>query len=322
MSQKVAKLTLVVVALFLIIITVAFAYAAPTYRTQQALAEVPEDGSRPGSLVGEAIPVGQVVITCEEDYIVQEEDWLSSIAQRFYDDPLAYTVIFEATNAAAAAGGAYDPIPDPNTLDPGQVLCIPSAEDAEAMMAGEEAVVQAAPTEEPTATAAPTEEPTATAAPTEEPTATAAPTSTPTATAAPTETPTATAAPTESRPPQPRRLRSRPPQPRRPRNRPPQPRRLRYRPPQPRPLRNWSSRQPSKNNWPALRKRVFRSRWFPRRKRKPVPSLYPATSTLIRSWLPWRQPAWRGSLTRGPRTPFSFLTGAPSRPYPRPKLMG
>ncbi|MCB0211659.1 MAG: 5'-nucleotidase C-terminal domain-containing protein [Anaerolineae bacterium] len=70
--------------------------------------------------------------TCDQDYVVQADDWLSKIADKFYGDVLAYDVIFDATNAAAAAGEAYDPIADPNIIEIGQVLCIPNM-DGDAM---------------------------------------------------------------------------------------------------------------------------------------------------------------------------------------------
>jgi len=71
--------------------------------------------------------------TCAQDYVVQADDWLSKIADKFYGDPLAYNMIFEATNAAASAGGAYDMIQDPNIIEIGQTLCIPAGSSEEAM---------------------------------------------------------------------------------------------------------------------------------------------------------------------------------------------
>lgn len=71
----------------------------------------------------EAAPAG----ACAQDYTVQNEDWLSRLAERFLGDVQAYPAIFEATNAAAAAGGAYTPLTDPNIIEVGQILCIPSA---------------------------------------------------------------------------------------------------------------------------------------------------------------------------------------------------
>lgn len=84
--------------------------------------------------------------TCDQEYVVQADDWLSRIAERFYGDVLAFDIIFDATNAAAAAGGPYDPIADPDIIEIGQLLCIPdmtedgTATDGDAM---------AEPTEEP-----------------------------------------------------------------------------------------------------------------------------------------------------------------------------
>ncbi len=67
-------------------------------------------------------------MSCAEDYVVQADDWLSKIAEKVYGDVLAYNVIFDATNAAAAAGGAYEVIADPNVIEVGQTLCIPAAQ--------------------------------------------------------------------------------------------------------------------------------------------------------------------------------------------------
>jgi transforming growth factor-beta-induced protein len=63
--------------------------------------------------------------SCSMDYVVQADDWLSKLADKFYGDPLAYHMIFDATNAAAAAGGAYDPIANADLIEIGQTLCIP-----------------------------------------------------------------------------------------------------------------------------------------------------------------------------------------------------
>ena len=73
----------------------------------------------------EAMMMDGAALGCSQDYIVQSEDWLSKIADKFYGDPVAYTVIFEATNAAASAGGAYDAIANPDIIEVGQTLCIP-----------------------------------------------------------------------------------------------------------------------------------------------------------------------------------------------------
>jgi hypothetical protein len=57
------------------------------------------------------------------------------LAEEFYGDKLVYPAIFDATNAAAAKGGAYNPIADPGVIEVGQTLCIPLAADVETMLA-------------------------------------------------------------------------------------------------------------------------------------------------------------------------------------------
>ncbi|RME73952.1 MAG: rhamnose ABC transporter substrate-binding protein [Chloroflexi bacterium] len=76
-------------------------------------------------------------VACEEDYSVQADDWLSKLADKFYGDVLAYPAIFEATNAAAKADPSYATIENPDLIEVGWKLCIPSAEDAQALLAGE-----------------------------------------------------------------------------------------------------------------------------------------------------------------------------------------
>src|SRR5262245_15939543 len=73
-------------------------------------------------------------VTCESDVIVQADDWLSNIADKVYGSVEAYPAIFEATNAKAATDDSYATIADPNIIEPGWKLCIPSAEDAQTMM--------------------------------------------------------------------------------------------------------------------------------------------------------------------------------------------
>jgi transforming growth factor-beta-induced protein len=81
-----------------------------------------------------------MAVTCQEDYVVQAEDWLSKIADKFYGDVLAFPAIVEATNAAAETGGAYKAITNPDVIEVGQTLCIPKVEDitmAEDKMTGD-----------------------------------------------------------------------------------------------------------------------------------------------------------------------------------------
>ena len=41
-------------------------------------------------------------MVCETDVVVQADDWLSKIAEKFYGDPLAYQAIADATNLTEA----------------------------------------------------------------------------------------------------------------------------------------------------------------------------------------------------------------------------
>ena len=70
-------------------------------------------------------------VSCESDVVVQADDWLSKIADKFYGNVLAFPAIMEATNAQ---GGDYATIANPDVIEPGWKLCIPSAEYAQAML--------------------------------------------------------------------------------------------------------------------------------------------------------------------------------------------
>lgn len=60
-----------------------------------------------------------------EVYIVQKDDWLSKIAEKYYGDIFAYPIIVDATNARAAEDDSFGPIPDPDVIEIGQKLWIP-----------------------------------------------------------------------------------------------------------------------------------------------------------------------------------------------------
>lgn len=84
-----------------------------------------------------AVPLPTLAQTepaCETDVIVQADDWLSKIAAKVYNDPLAYPAIVEATNAKAAADSTYATIENPDLIEPGWKLCLPSQTDALALL--------------------------------------------------------------------------------------------------------------------------------------------------------------------------------------------
>jgi len=72
--------------------------------------------------------------TCADTYTVQADDWLSKLADRFFGTYLAYPAIIDATNAAANSDEAYTKIQNPDEIEVGQQLCIPSDEEAEAFL--------------------------------------------------------------------------------------------------------------------------------------------------------------------------------------------
>jgi flagellar motor switch/type III secretory pathway protein FliN len=58
-------------------------------------------------------------------YIVQADDWLSKLADKFYGDMFAYPAIVEATNAKATQDDSFIVIDNPDLIEIGQQLWIP-----------------------------------------------------------------------------------------------------------------------------------------------------------------------------------------------------
>jgi len=86
-----------------------------------------------GALILPAAIMAQGPVACEQNYSVQVGDWLSKLAEKYYGDVFAYPVIVAATNAQTDE--AYATIADPDLIEPGWTLCIPSADDAATLMA-------------------------------------------------------------------------------------------------------------------------------------------------------------------------------------------
>ncbi len=70
-----------------------------------------------------------------EIYVVQADDWLSKIAEKYYGDRLAYPAIVEATNAKAAEEDTFAFIGDPDWIEVGQRLWIPDRALADEILA-------------------------------------------------------------------------------------------------------------------------------------------------------------------------------------------
>jgi tungstate transport system substrate-binding protein len=81
-----------------------------------------------------AAPPQQDAVTCSEEVVVQADDWLSKIAEKVYGDVLAYPAIADATNAKHTEDDSFAMIENVDVIDVGWKLCVPSAEDAQAML--------------------------------------------------------------------------------------------------------------------------------------------------------------------------------------------
>jgi ABC-type transport system substrate-binding protein len=69
-------------------------------------------------------------------YTVQADDWLSKLAEKEYGDPLAFDAIVFFNNLMAKADSAYTPITNPNVIEVGQTIYLPSPDEAATYIAG------------------------------------------------------------------------------------------------------------------------------------------------------------------------------------------
>ena len=79
-------------------------------------------------------------VTCQEEIVVVKDDWLAKYADKYFGNPYAWPAIFELHNQAAEADPAKFPnaIYNPNLIEVGWTICIPTAEEADAFLAGYE----------------------------------------------------------------------------------------------------------------------------------------------------------------------------------------
>ena len=96
-------------------------------------------------LVGGFVPTPAFAqeVACDSEVVVQADDWLSKIAEKFYGDPLSFPAIAAATNTAAASDDSFATIDNVDLIEPGWKLCIVSAADAEALLNNPDATVTA-----------------------------------------------------------------------------------------------------------------------------------------------------------------------------------
>lgn len=72
---------------------------------------------------------------CDQTYLVQKDDWLSKLADKYYGNVLSYPAIAIATLMNRAADPKFALISDPDQIEVGMQLCIPSKADATTLLA-------------------------------------------------------------------------------------------------------------------------------------------------------------------------------------------
>ena len=80
--------------------------------------------------VASAAPLAQ-----GEEYTVRAGDWLSKLADKYLGDTMAYPAIVLATNKKHAEDATFAYIDNPDLIEPGWKLWVPSAEEATELMA-------------------------------------------------------------------------------------------------------------------------------------------------------------------------------------------
>jgi peptide/nickel transport system substrate-binding protein len=80
-----------------------------------------------GGVVNAAMPVQQ---DAGQEYTVQADDWLSKLSDKFYGDVFNWPAIWLGTNNKAAEDSSFATIDNPDVIEVGQKLWIPSADEA------------------------------------------------------------------------------------------------------------------------------------------------------------------------------------------------
>jgi len=70
-----------------------------------------------------------------QDYVVVADDWLSKLADKYLGNSMAYPAIVDATNKKNAEDSSYAKIANPDLIEVGWKVYIPSAEEAAAVLA-------------------------------------------------------------------------------------------------------------------------------------------------------------------------------------------
>jgi len=70
-----------------------------------------------------------------QEYVISLGDWLSKIAEKYLGNQMAYPAIVDATNKKNATDSTFAKITNPDVIEPGWKVWVPSAAEAEAFMA-------------------------------------------------------------------------------------------------------------------------------------------------------------------------------------------
>lgn len=86
--------------------------------------------------VGSAAAAPNSAVTCDQTYTVTAGDWLSKIADQFLGNVKAYYAIMGFTNQKSLEDSSFAKVTNPDSIEVGQKLCVPSTADATAFLAG------------------------------------------------------------------------------------------------------------------------------------------------------------------------------------------
>ena len=70
----------------------------------------------------------------DKAYTIQKDDWLSKLADKEYGDPRAFTAIYYYNNLKAAEDDSLTLIENPDRIEVGWTIYLPSAEEAAAYL--------------------------------------------------------------------------------------------------------------------------------------------------------------------------------------------
>src|SRR5688572_15373833 len=101
-----------------------------------------------GLCPGEAV-AAPVQLAAPFQYVIQRDDTLSHLADKFYHDPKAWPALWLATQQLAAKAPHFAPLANPHFLKPGQLLFIPPETELKGLLEAYQTAGHPLPTEPP-----------------------------------------------------------------------------------------------------------------------------------------------------------------------------